>query len=276
MLTYNYSVAVNPQPPLAELSVLFSGQSQTEPNHRVGPQVLDYYLIHYIQSGHGKFTCRDQVYSLRAGDSFVIHPGELVSYHADEFAPWCYRWVAFTGEQAGQLVEQVGLSTEHPTITVQEIDRLEWLFAEIQRVLKIGHANCSLRSDGYLRLILAEYQEGHPSHQQSRAKSEAELQVEKAIRWLTLQYARPLTISELARDIGYHRTHLSKLFKDHTGYSPQQYLLKIRMERAADLLQQEDMTIQHIASSVGYTDALYFSRQFKQWYGVSPSAYRAR
>jgi len=51
------------------------------------------------------------------------------------------------------------------------------------------------------------------------------------------------------------------------------YLLKIRMERAK-LLLLEPLTIEQVASSVGFTDALYFSKQFKKWYGRSPSEYR--
>jgi AraC-like DNA-binding protein len=51
------------------------------------------------------------------------------------------------------------------------------------------------------------------------------------------------------------------------------YLLKLRMERAK-LLLQEQLTIEQVASSVGFTDALYFSKQFKKWSGSSPSEYR--
>lgn len=276
MLSFFYSVAVNADPPAGPLSVLFAGHSQTEPKHEVGPQMLDHFLIHYIVSGKGSFRSNEQHYSLAAGDCFVIFPGELVSYVADELDPWSYRWVAFTGDKAPQLVAQVGLSTELPIVTTDDSHELNRLFVDIEQVLRRGGKHCSLRAEGYLRLILAEYNDHLPSTAQVRSKSEAEMQVDKAIRWLTLQYARPLTINELANDIGYHRTHFSKLFKEHTGRTPSQFLLKIRMERAAVLLKQSEMTIQQIASSVGYSDALYFSRQFKQWYGVAPSAYRTK
>jgi AraC-like DNA-binding protein len=52
------------------------------------------------------------------------------------------------------------------------------------------------------------------------------------------------------------------------------FLLKIRMERAR-LLLAEKLTIEQIASSVGFLDPLYFSKQFKKWYGSSPTEYRA-
>ncbi|UUZ80048.1 AraC family transcriptional regulator [Paenibacillus sp. P26] len=93
--------------------------------------------------------------------------------------------------------------------------------------------------------------------------------MEQAIRWLTLQYYQPISIEQMAQSLGYHRTHLSKMFKQHTGLSPMNFLLKIRMERAK-LLLLEPLTIEQVASSVGFSDPLYFSKQFKKWYGRSP------
>ncbi|WJH37586.1 helix-turn-helix transcriptional regulator [Paenibacillus sp. CC-CFT747] len=77
----------------------------------------------------------------------------------------------------------------------------------------------------------------------------------------------------MAQTLGYHRTYLSKIFKQQTGLSPMNFLLKIRMERAR-LLLEKPLTIEQVASSVGFSDALYFSKQFKKWYGASPSDYR--
>ncbi|MNO02539.1 DNA-binding transcriptional regulator AraC [compost metagenome] len=52
-----------------------------------------------------------------------------------------------------------------------------------------------------------------------------------------------------------------------------QFLLKIRMERAR-LLLSEPLTVEQVAASVGFPDALYFSKQFKKWYGQAPTDYR--
>lgn len=100
----SYSVISNPFPDPIELLVLFSGSAQTVPGHKVGPKVVDYYLIHHVAEGRGTFTWLGQQYELGAGDSFLIQPDTLITYTADEQVPWSYQWVAFSGPLASGLV----------------------------------------------------------------------------------------------------------------------------------------------------------------------------
>ena len=77
----SYYVVSNPLPSgESALTVLFAGESQTKPVHRLGPKVYDYYLIHYVISGRGVFSTQGEEYALGAGDSFVIEPEQLISY----------------------------------------------------------------------------------------------------------------------------------------------------------------------------------------------------
>lgn len=271
----NFSVAFNPNPGKGELTVLFSGQSQTLPLHKVGPQVLDYYLVHYVIRGRGHFRTLGRDYAVKEGDSFFIFPGELVSYTSDEHEPWKYRWVGFKGSRAEELLSISGISRHKPVAFSGPKRRMTALFAQMQRLLHAGQASSDMQSGGYMRLILSEYMQGQAEAGVPKEESSMILQqVEQAIRWLTLQYYQEISIEQMAQSLGYHRTHLSKMFKQHTGMSPMNFLLKIRMERAKHLLLQEKLTVEQVASSVGFTDPLYFSKQFKKWYGRSPSDYR--
>ncbi|MBW7457649.1 helix-turn-helix domain-containing protein, partial [Paenibacillus sepulcri] len=64
-------------------------------------------------------------------------------------------------------------------------------------------------------------------------------------------------------------------FKQHTGMTPVTFLLKLRLDKARQLLRErQELTTQQIAASVGLQDPLYFSKQFRRFYGLSPSAYR--
>ncbi|WP_325050094.1 AraC family ligand binding domain-containing protein [Cohnella faecalis] len=112
-----YRVASNPvgvEP--EELTVLFAGESQTAPNHRAGPKVVDYYLLHHVLSGKGMFQVGEFEAELEAGHSFLIYPRQLVSYTSDEREPWRYLWIAFAGERASALVEKSGLTEERPVV----------------------------------------------------------------------------------------------------------------------------------------------------------------
>lgn len=271
-----HSVAINPFPGKGEIVVLFAGHAQTAPDHKVGPQVLDYYLVHNVVSGRGTFQCRAQSYDLQKGSSFMIFPGELVSYASDAEQPWMYRWIGFKGNDVDRLLSKAGISADRPVADTSASRKINALLHQIELALRQGTPNCDLRADGYMRLLFAEYMNGNAVMNQTESEplSDSKRQVDHAIRWLTLQYSQPISIEQMAASLGYHRTHLSKLFKQQTGMSPMSYLLRLRMERAK-LLLAGDLTIEQIASSVGFTDALYFSKQFRKWYGTSPTQYRS-
>ncbi|MNT37533.1 Arabinose operon regulatory protein [compost metagenome] len=89
------------------------------------------------------------------------------------------------------------------------------------------------------------------------------------------QYAYPVSIEQMSASMGYNRAYLSRIFKQQIGVSPVTYLLKLRMDKARELLRDRpELSIEQVAASVGLPDALYFSRQFSRLQGRSPSSYR--
>lgn len=276
--TESYYVVSNPLPSQeSELTVLFAGESQTKPEHRLGPKVYDYYLIHYVISGKGVFSSQGEEYELGAGDSFVIEPEQLISYVSDETDPWHYCWIAFTGIQAAALVASTGVNPLQPIIHTKRNRHIPVLFRHIQQALRSKKANAQLKSIGYLHLLLGEYCETLSASTLAGVVTEAESDriVQQAIHYLSTQYAEPITIELMAESLGYNRAYLSRMFKRHTKVTPVTFLLKLRVDKARLLLRERlELTIEQIASSVGFYDPLYFSKQFRRWYGVSPSEYR--
>lgn len=274
----SYYVVSNPLPSQeSELTVLFAGESQTKPEHRLGPKVYDYYLIHYVISGKGVFSSQGEEYELGAGDSFVIEPEQLISYVSDEIDPWHYCWIAFTGAQAAALVDSTGVNPLQPIIHTKRNRHIPVLFRHIQQALRSKKANAQLKSIGYLHLLLGEYCETLSASTLAGVVTEAESDriVQQAIHYLSTQYAEPITIELMAESLGYNRAYLSRMFKRHTKVTPVTFLLKLRVDKARLLLRERlELTIEQIASSVGFYDPLYFSKQFRRWYGVSPSEYR--
>lgn len=274
-----YRVVSNPVHANArELTVLFAGESQTKPGHRVGPKVVDYYLLHHILSGKGRFRTEDFDGELTAGQSFLIAPRQLFHYEADEALPWRYRWVAFAGTQAEALVAEAGLGVERP-VTDSGGSRTpgERCRAVFETFRKRGGA-ASLEATGHLHLLLASLRESAAEQLPSpvRPDSHSEELVRRVVGYLSTQYAEPVTIEAMAETIGYNRAYLSRLFKRHTTLSPATFLSKLRIDHGRRLLRERpELTVEQIASSVGFQDALYFSKQFRRWYGQSPTEYRA-
>ncbi|NEW07535.1 AraC family transcriptional regulator [Paenibacillus sp. SYP-B3998] len=274
----SYYVVSNPLPAQDQkLTVLFAGESQTKPEHRLGPKVVDYYLIHYVISGKGVFSCHGQEHELGTGDSFIIEPEQLISYVSDELDPWHYCWIAFTGAHASHLVNSIGVNPLHPVIYTKRNRHIPVLFRHIQQALRAKKINAQMKACGYLQLLFADYYEvlAAPTLTGIVAEAESDRIVQQAIHYLTTQYAEPITIELMAESLGYNRAYLSRLFKRHTQVTPITFLLKLRVDKARLLLRERlELTIEQIAASVGFFDPLYFSKQFKRLYGVSPSAYR--
>ncbi|ETT68892.1 AraC family transcriptional regulator [Paenibacillus sp. FSL R7-277] len=276
---YEFTLGINLTPEEQELSVLFSGEGRPHPGHTVGPSVHDFYLIHTVLAGSGRFESDTFSAECKAGDTFVIIPGMLFSYKADEDHPWHYAWVALQGIGVLDQLRAVGITRERPFAHSDSVPELHNLYKGIRQSFKQSAYPRleSLEASGWVRLLLHRFGRDNldqlPPHP-SEMPEMIDRQIDQAIRWITLQFHQQLSIDHIASSLGYHRVHLSKAFKQRTGMSPKQYLLKVRMDKAKELL-ASPLTIEQVASSVGFNDALYFSKQFRKATGMPPSEYRA-
>ncbi|ANE46987.1 AraC family transcriptional regulator [Paenibacillus swuensis] len=279
MRTESYYVVSNPSVAVKDqgLRVLFAGHSQTKPGHKNGPKVFDFFLVHYVKSGKGVFTCLGKHYELQAGDSFFIKPGRLVTYQADAQDPWEYRWIACAGEAAEAMFDEAGISSHTPVIRVAGNRWFPVLFNQMERTLKEKGDNVNRKTIGYWHLLLAEYQEAQSPKRDAGPDVFDEIgqTVQAAVQYLSTQYSEAVTIEMMAESLGYNRAYLSKIFKQRMQESPVTFLLHIRLDKARLLIRERmELTLEQIASSVGFGDALYFSKQFKKRFSLSPSAYR--
>lgn len=276
--TSTYRVVSNPisvEPD--SLTVLFAGESQTKPNHRVGPKVVDYFLLHHVTAGSGQFMLGDFEAKLSAGDTFLIPPRQLASYVSDERDPWRYRWVAFAGERAPELVEAAGLGARRPVVSTGVLKTPAERCRSIFEAFRARNRSASLEAAGHLHLLLAALQDQAEASTASplRPISHSEELVRQVIGYLSAQYAEPVTIEGMAEALGYNRAYLSRLFKTQTGLSPATFLNKFRVDQGRRLLRERpELTVEQVASSAGFHDPLYFSKQFKRWYEQSPTDYR--
>jgi two-component system response regulator YesN len=94
-------------------------------------------------------------------------------------------------------------------------------------------------------------------------------------RYIKQQYPNPdLTLYQIAEMVGRPEKYISQLFKEHTGENLSEYLELVRIKKAAELLLENQLTIDEIATNVGYNSAHSFRRAFKRVKGISPSTFR--
>ncbi|MGX7418634.1 helix-turn-helix domain-containing protein [Carnobacterium gallinarum] len=111
----------------------------------------------------------------------------------------------------------------------------------------------------------------------SYEEQEKQTIVNDIIHYLEKHHTEEVSLSTLSQTLYISPTYISRVFKEETGESPINYLIKLRLTRAKELMENEtDITVKEAANLVGYNDAYYFSKLFKKYYGKPPSAFLRR
>lgn len=98
--------------------------------------------------------------------------------------------------------------------------------------------------------------------------------IERTKDYIQEKYAENLSLERVAREAGVSSCYLSKLFKKEEGINFKQYVIKVRMEKAKFLLGAGNMNIGEVARACGYSEAGYFCRIFKQYWGMLPKEFQ--
>jgi AraC-like DNA-binding protein len=97
--------------------------------------------------------------------------------------------------------------------------------------------------------------------------------ISKVIDYIHCHFSNGLNLAEVSGAFGYSSQHLNKLFKSHLGYPIYQYILKVQLEHAAEILQNEDLTVEEVADRVGMEPRSFY-RLFHKKYRVAPGVFR--
>lgn len=240
-----------------------------------------HYLFCYIVSGRGVLRVEEGeetfVYTLSEGMGFLAVPGGNRKLKVLPEETWDYVWIEFGGVRAGEYTRLAGLSEAQPVYVPEKQGQEEELFDSMLELIKSGE-ECPIKMTGNLYLFmdcLVRTSRFRGQMQEEKRKS-SENYVEGTVRYIEENYSRQISVEELARRCWLDRSYFGKVFKSVTGQSPQQFLIRFRMEKAADELRTGNTSIGDVGASVGYPNLLYFSRAFKGVYGMSPSEYRRK
>jgi AraC-like DNA-binding protein len=98
----------------------------------------------------------------------------------------------------------------------------------------------------------------------------------KARDYLERRFAEPVQMTDLARHLGLSRARMFEVFKKHTGLTPNDYLLRQRIEHAREQLAKPSRSITDIALDVGFSSSQYFANVFRRYTGMTPLEHRQR
>ena len=130
--------------------------------------------------------------------------------------------------------------------------------------------------DSFRSALMGDTPRNDPSQQEDNAATDtvhAEC-ARNAAEYLDMNYVHDISVDEVADALGVSRSFLSRCFKEVHGMTILEYLLGVRMKKALSLLDETDMSVNEIAARVGFNNANYFFRKFKEEFGCTPSQYR--
>lgn len=230
------------------------------------------HLLMYCVQGEGRLT-------VEARD-WVILPGSLVllpacvghAYTASGERPWSVYFAHFAGAQSQAFLEPL---LRGEPCAVLPLGVHPQLLSDLQALLEARPAGFELAglvaTANRLRQILT----ACAPLSQPGSTQRSRLDVAAVQAYMQAHLREPPSLDALAQQAGLERFHFAKTFRKLTGHSPLQHFLHLRMARACELLDTGAGTVAAVAGELGYADAHYFSRQFTQVIGLSPTAYRS-
>ncbi len=230
-----------------------------------GPGLRRGFTIHFNTKGKGYFNGN----VVNEGQGFLVYDGMYAHHQADKKNPWELLWITLSGSYVPEILSQYKANPDTnifdygPLMYVRETAKKIYTFKEI-----------SMDSLRLLEMFLQIHCSCVKQENNIRCRASSEIYIEYAQKYIKDNIHRAISIDELTRLIGISQPYLYKLFMKEFNMSPKQYIMKIKLDTAKNMLASTDMTITEIANSVGYDDVLTFSRVFSSKEHTSPTKYR--
>lgn len=253
----------------AELVVVCGGREQCTHNYRVSRSTFPYYGLEYVVAGSGTVTLSGQTHEVHAGTVFAYTPRTPHDIRATGKQSLVKYFVDFTGTEAEAKLENMRLLLGEPLSVLSN----RWLQPCFDQLLDCGTYSKDSATRLCLQLLdlILEHIKNSSVPQEDNLSQSFETYA--ACRALIEErYIELHTLREVADTIGIDAAYLSRVFQRFAREKPYRFLIRLKMDHAAQLLTQGS-SVGQAGLSVGFDDPFHFSRVFKRTYGLAPSKF---
>lgn len=236
----------------------------------------DYAMLIYCTDGEGWCRIHRKTYQLPKNTFMMLPPHTPYTFGSSDQHPWTIYWIHFLGHQMqkflpSQFIPRPILPDDNSRIQ----ERLN-LFEEIYYNFSMNYLKEYMT---YSSICLYKFLASFTYLQQYRGISsatESSAFSARAIHYMQENVQDNLTLESLSAHFKYSPSHFSALFQKETGISPIHYFIRLKIQKACQLLELTDLKITEISQNLGFKDPAYFSRIFTKFAGTSPSDYRTK
>lgn len=242
-----------------------------------------------IMNGRGRHVLDGETYPIETGDVFVIR-GDMVHGYKDTekmglfnilYSP---RRLKLPMADLGNVPGYHALFRIEPRMRKREAARNRFRLsvdqlAETERLIAVLEQELGARRPGYRFLSIGHLMNlvGYVARCCSQTQTREQrplMQMGRLLSYMEENYQETVTVKQLTEVAGMSESTLMRSFRRLMGRSPLDYMIRLRISRACDLLQRGDMRVTEVAFECGFNDSNYFSRQFRRVMSQTPRQYR--
>ncbi|MFE8072354.1 AraC family transcriptional regulator [Marinobacteraceae bacterium S3BR75-40.1] len=227
-------------------------------------------LLIYCTEGCGHVSVLGEAFTVEAGDLLLLPNGAHHRYAADSARPWTLHWVHYTGPLAEAFRKHMGFDED---VRVRHLGRQPRLLVDFSGLLSVQQTG--FRTQGLVHVAnrLRQLLTAVALCDDPR-RSEQTFDLALIHDYMREHLHERLTLEQLAKLTGLSPAHFATRYRKQTGVAPIKHFLRLKVERACQLLDNTEQPFTAIAAELGFDDNYYFSRLFKKVMGQSPTDYR--
>jgi AraC-like DNA-binding protein len=224
--------------------------------------------LFYVWSGEGEVVLNGTPYAVGPGSCFLFRKGDHTSATHNPQKPLVLTYIHFDVLEPPEMIPK-------PYRVLQDTYEFEHLLSRYVRLFLIQ----TFAAEEEARLILKQLMIHLLRHDRAepverKATNQLTESIQEVANYIRQHPGKTHRVNDLAARAGLSPRYFSIKFKEIIGTSVQTYMIRSRIERAHHLLADAGMNVTEVAEALGYRDIFFFSRQFKQYTGKSPSEVR--
>jgi AraC-like DNA-binding protein len=258
-------------PPESALAVVCGGYEHCAPNYAIHRTTFPYFSVEFVAKGTGSLLLAGREYALFPGAVFSYGPGVAQDITTDPKDLLEKYFVDFAGWRAPRLMEQYGLppGTFARAFALGEIQAiLDDLIQDGLRGTALSDALCAALFE-YLIVRVADSLIPWETQQ-----TPAFATYQRCRRHIADHFETLRSLEQVAEQCRVDRAYLCRLFQRFDRQTPYRFLMRLKMNLAAQRLQNPGVLVKQVARQLGFDDQFHFSRVFKKTLGYSPEAFR--